>query len=311
MLTHEELHERMVEWAAVDVDPGFEDALDDPTLIDAHAHCFPIRPTWGPGGTDVDTAVEVMDAHGVDRAVLLAEEQAEKPFVVPSWWVLERAAEYPERFVPFCVIDPRSIEGRRETIAELLSRYVDRGARGVGELKVGLAVDDDRMLALYELCADLDLPVLIHVDATHARDEVGLPRLEEVLASYPDVDVVAHSRGWWAHVSADVSEDEVDGYPDGPVEPGGRCGELLGAYDNLYADFSPSGFQAITRDLEHGQTFLERHHDSLLFGTDASYSGNPASFGEPIPHFAFFERFDLAPAAWEAIRHGNLERILR
>jgi hypothetical protein len=58
------------------------------------------------------------------------------------------------------------------------------------------------------------------------------------------------------------------------VEPGGRCDELLGTYDNLYADISMgSGFNAITRDVEYSQGFLERHHEKLLFGTDYLYPG--------------------------------------
>lgn len=81
--------------------------------------------------------------------------------------------------------------------------------------------------------------------------------------------------------------------------------ELLGEYDNCYADFSPSGFNAFVRDPDYAQTFLERHHDSLVFDTDASYLPDDA-----IPQFPFFLRFDLPVAAGENVRLRNLEPIL-
>lgn len=305
MRTKQELADAAEEWTVTpEQRASFEEGLGDATLYDGHSHVFPIDPYWGPGQTDLDEFVEGLDEHGVDRAVILAEEQTEKGFKVPSWWVLERAERYPDRLIPFCAIEPRMLPGP-ETMADLVDTYVERGARGFGELKVGLPVDHERMRALYDICEERGLPLLMHISDKHAVDEPGLPGLERMLREYPDLDFVMHAHGWWAHISAEVTREEMAWYAEGPVEPGGRCDELLAEYDNCYADFSPSGFNAFVRDLEYAQEFLERHHDSLVFGTDASYLPS-----KTVPHFGFFERFDLPAHAWEDIRFRNLESIL-
>ncbi|WP_114578716.1 amidohydrolase family protein [Saliphagus sp. LR7] len=306
MRTKDELESLAEEWTMTAAErESFEGTLSDATLYDGHSHVFPIVPNWGPGQTDLDELVEELDAYGVDRAVLLAEEQTEKGFKVPSWWILEQAQRYPDRLIPFCAIEPR-MGPDRETMADFIDRYADAGARGFGELKVGLPVDDERMQALYENCEERGLPVLMHISDKHAIDEPGLPGLERMLQRYPDLNFIMHAHGWWAHISAEVTREQMAWYAEGPVEPGGRCDELLAEYDNCYADFSPSGFNAFVRDLEYAQEFLERHHESLVFGTDASYFPE-----ETIPHFAFFDRFDLPAEAWENIRFRNLTSILR
>jgi len=126
-----------------------------------------------------------------------------------------------------------------------------------------------------------------------------------MVATYPDVDFILHAHGWWAHVSADVREDDLGRYPDRAVEPGGRCDELLATYGNLYADFSMgSGFNGLTRDEEYGQEFLDRHHESLLFGSDYLYAG------QQVPQFGFFSKFELTDDQWANICHRNVEGIL-
>jgi predicted TIM-barrel fold metal-dependent hydrolase len=305
MRSREELHEIAADWTVTPEErEAFEARLDDPTLIDGHAHIFPVEPYWAPGQTDLDELVEQLDVHGVDRAVILAEEQTEKGFKVPSWWVLEQVERYPDRLIPFLAIEPRMSPGP-ETVADIVDGYVEGGASGFGELKVGLPIDHERMQTVYEICQERGLPLLIHIDDRHGTDEPGLPGLERMLRTYPDLDFVMHAHGWWAHISAAVTAEDMSWYSDGPVEPGGRCDELLAEYDNCYADFSPSGFSALVRDLDYAQQFLERHHDSLIFGTDDNYLPDAT-----IPHFAFFQRFDLPPDAWENIRFRNLEGIL-
>jgi len=306
MRSREELHAIAADWEVTPEErEAFEATLSDPTLIDAHAHIFPVPPNWGPGQTDLDELVEQLDARGVDEAVILAEEQTEKGFKVPSWWVIEQCERYPDRLIPFCAIEPRMSPGR-DTVADFVDMYLDRGAKGFGELKVGLPVDHERMQMVYEICEERGIPLLMHIDDHHAADEPGLPGLERMLEAYPDLDFIMHAHGWWAHITAEVAAEEMAyGYQEGAVVRGGRCDELLAEYDNCYADFSPSGFNAFVRDLEYAQEFLERHHESLVFGTDKSYLPD-----DTIPHLGFFQRFDLPAAAWENIRFRNLERLL-
>ncbi|WP_436344957.1 amidohydrolase family protein [Natronorubrum sp. FCH18a] len=285
-----------------------DDPLADLPLVDAHTHVIP-EETLDMDPLHADELVSRMDDTGVDQAVVHALESPEAyPVQAPSWWVLEQVEAYPDRLIPFCSIDPRTLVYEEEfgAVTDLLERYVDRGARGFGELKAGLPIDDPRLETLYESCADHGLPILFHTDDKAMEDEVGLPRLEDVLASFPSVDFVAHAHAWWAHISADVRREDRGDYPAGPIEPGGRVPELLSAYDNIYGDVSAgSGWNALTRDAEYAQGFLEEHHERLVFGTDF------LAPEQAVPQLGLFDRFELPADAWANIRYRNLEGLLR
>lgn len=298
--------ERMEAWSDTPMDrPSFEGALSDPTLIDIHAHVFG-EGSLGREPVTADRMIAWMDEHGIDRTVLLPTESPEASSLAPTWWVLQQAASHPDRLIPFCGVDPRNLAYGRDNLERRLESYVDRGARGFGEHKMGLPIDDERCETVYEVCATHDLPVLLHLDQKSCTDEPGLPGFESVLRSFPEVDFIGHAHGFWAHISGGVTAAELSTYPTGPIAPGGRVDELLTEYPNVYADISAgSGFNALTRDPSVGQAFLERHAESLLFGTDY------LAVGQTVPQFAFFERFDLPPAKWERIRFRNAEAILR
>ncbi|EMA35656.1 amidohydrolase family protein [Halobiforma nitratireducens] len=288
--------------------PDQADDVADLPLIDAHTHLLPTG-TLGRDPFSVDELVAWLDDNGVDRAVVHPLESPESyPVQTPSWWVLDEVDAASDRLVPFCTIDPRTLvyEDDFGAVTERLERYVDRGARGFGELKAGLPIDDRQLETLYERCADHELPILFHTDEKAMVDEVGLPNLEDVVASYPEVEFIAHAHAWWAHISADVESDDRGSYPSGPIEPGGRIPELLAEYDNLYGDISArSGWNALARDEEYAQSFLEEHHEQLVFGTDS------LSPDQQIPHFDLFERFDLPLEAWADVRYRTLESVLR
>lgn len=298
--------DRIRDAETADPGSGTQEGVDDLPLMDCHVHLTP-EETLDREPLTADQLVSWMDDNGVDRAVVLALDSPESyPVPAASPWVLDRVEPHPDRLVPFCTVDPRTLVYGRETVEELLERYVDRGARGFGELKPGLPIDDERLETVYELCAEYELPILLHTDDKAMIDEVGLPRFEDVLASFPDVDFLAHGPGWWAHVAADVDRDDLGDYPESEIGEPGRVPELLAAYDNVYGDLSaPSGWNALVRDEAFARGFLERHADQLVFGTDY------LSPDQEIPQFDLFERFSLAESAWAAIRYRNLREVLR
>lgn len=279
------------------------DDLPVDTLIDSHAHIGQVRLESLP--VTPERLIEYMDNHGIDQTVVLPlESPMSSAYYVTTREVLAAADRYPDRLIPFCSIDPRMYyRWGRDRYVTVLERYIERGARGFGELKCDLPVDHEHMQVLYELCDEHGLPIVMHIDDYHCTDEVGLPALEEMMASYPNANFILHAPGWWTHISAAV--ESTGGYPEGQVEPGGRCDELLAEYPNLYADFSMgSGFNALTRDEAYGQKFLERHHEKLLFGSDYLHPG------QEIMQFGFFEKFDLPDEAWENICHRNVADLL-
>ena len=273
-------------------------------LIDTHVHigrCWAHQPAM-----TVDGMLRWMDEHAVDRAVVLPLESPEaSSFLIPTDTVLQIASRHPDRFIPFAVIDPRAAMRERD-LRPVLEEYIASGARGFGEHKVGLPIDDPRSQTLYGIAGDLGLPVLLHMDGERNTDTVGLPGLERTLRKFPGTTFIGHAPAWWSSISGDCTFADLNGYPSGPVTPGGAVDRLLGEYANMWADLSAgSGAQAISRDLAYGEAFLERHHEKLLFATDYLFPG------QEVPQFELMERVRLSDAAREAITHGNAERLLR
>ena len=187
----------------------------------------------------------------------------------------ECAAVYrtdPEHYAWMC--NPEPIDP--DTVYETLRTYKAQGAVGIGELTCNLPLTDPTLQALFEAAGKLELPITLHMSPAvgcsyGVVDEPGLPLLEHCLKNFPQTIFVGHSACFWCEISGDAPTDAKgrNGYPTGPVLPGGRISELLEKYPNLYCDLSAtSGGQAITRDETHGLAFLQRFSDRMLFATD-------------------------------------------
>ncbi|WP_310905208.1 amidohydrolase family protein [Natrinema sp. 1APR25-10V2] len=291
--------------AAQEQESGPGDIQTETPLIDVHLHITPIDGTTRKAFS-AEQAISWMDDNGVDQAILLPLESPTSWFFpVPTWWILNEASRFPDRFIPFCAVAPQAADQfGDDVIRERLRTYADMGARGIGELKAPLPFDDDRVQTVYEMGAELDLPILFHMDGVNLTDKVSLPRTEAMLHSYPEVDFIGHGAGWWSSISGDI-ESVAMVWPDGPVAPGGAVPRLLAENDNLYSDLSGgSGWNALTRDPAFGQAFLEEHVDSLIFGTDK------LAPEQTVDQFALFQRFDLVPQEWEQIRNQNIQELL-
>jgi predicted TIM-barrel fold metal-dependent hydrolase len=273
--------------------------------IDVHTH---VGRVWnGEPGLSADALVRFMDEHQVARAVVLPLVSPEaSSYLNLTETALEAARRHPDRLVPFCCIDPRtSHAGGRAGLRAMVKEYVDQGAKGFGEHKAGLPIDHPKMRALYEVCEDLKLPVLFHMDAERGTDQPGLPGLEEVLKSFPSVSFIGHGPGFWASISGELLARDLGGYPTGPVQPGGALDRLLSGYDNLWGDLSAgSGAGALARDRDFAQQFLIRRADRLLFGTDYLRPG------QPVRQFELLAGFDLPAPLRAKIERGNAARLL-
>lgn len=162
-----------------------------------------------------------------------------------------------------------------------------------------------RMKALYEVCEDLRLPILFHMDGQRGTDVPGLPGLESVLKSFRTVPFIGHGPGFWASISGDATARDLAGYPRGPVKPGGALDRLFDRYPNLWGDLSAgSGAGALSRDREFGRRFLSRRADRLLFGTDYLRPG------QAVPQFELLASFDLPLDARVKIERGNAMQLL-
>ena len=276
-----------------------------PRFVDVHTHLGQI---WNHTRLlTADGLLAWMDEHGIDQAVVLPGVSPEAcSFPLTSDFVLEQTKAHRDRLIPFCCVDPRtSYSGKRHGLKHMLQHWIDQGARGFGEHKPGVPIDDPRSMDLYAVCGEVKLPVLFHLDEQRNTDEPGLPGLERVLKAHPATTFIGHGPGWWASIAGDVTAADLGGYPTGPVAPGGAMDRLFDGYPNLYGDLSAgSGAGAIGRDKAFGREFLIRRADRLLFGTDY------LSPGQAVPQFELFRETNL-PADVEAkIAHGNAKRIL-
>jgi predicted TIM-barrel fold metal-dependent hydrolase len=273
--------------------------------IDVHTH---IGRTWNPDEPlSADALVKWMDEHHVAKAVVLPLVSPESSsYLNLTEQAIDAARRFPDRLVPFCCIDPRtSYTGGRAGLRAMLKEYVDQGAKGFGEHKVGLPIDHPKMQAVYEVCDDLRLPVLFHMDNQRGTDVPGLPGLERVLKAFPAVQFIGHGPGFWASISGELTARDLGGYPNGPVKPGGALDRLFDAYSNLWGDLSAgSGASALSRDPAFGQRFLIRRADRILFGTDY------LKRGQKVPQFDVLAGFDLPPEVRAKVERGNAAKLL-
>jgi len=185
-----------------------------------------------------------------------------------------------------------------------LKEYIDKGAKGFGEHKPGVAMDDSRNMVLFESLNEVGLPCLFHLDNSRNMDRVGLPALEKVLKTYPDLVMIGHANGWWASIDGDAVQADFQGYPDREINRRGAVDRLLAEYPNMYGDLSAgSGANAISRDLEFGREFIIRNADKLLFGTDY------LKVGQKIPQFDLYENMDLPADVRAKVYKGNAEGL--
>jgi predicted TIM-barrel fold metal-dependent hydrolase len=261
--------------------------------------------------------IDWMDRNSVSQTVVHALIQyPEKYFPSQSEnfssdEIFEKFAATNGRVLPFCVVHPYAYNSTKE-IVKVLKRFKEKGAIGFGELKpkdaqgksMSFALDDQRMVRIYEACAEVDFPVLFHIDSSFVVDVPGLPALEGMLKKFPEVNFIGHANGWWNSISGDVKNFE--GYPEGKITPGGAAVRLLEKYPNMYADLSAnSGLNAITRDMEFGKQFLIDFSDKLLFGTDA-FGGTGGD-----SHFEFFNKIDLPEDVKNKIFRKNAHNLLK
>lgn len=270
-------------------------------MIDTHTHLhYEGRLPDEPRGLSAEQLVDRMNREGIGKSVLLP---IESPEVTSGFCTTEQAiaaAEaYPERLIPFIHVDPRN-----PYCTKLIEHFARHPlVRGFGELVDHLPIDDPLHKQIFATCSDLALPLVFYGSRISCWDEVGLPRLERCLQEFPDLIFVGHGQRWWAAISAD--DDGSAGYPETPVVAGGAADRLLGEYDNMYADLSAgSGYNAVTRDPEFTEGFIERHWRKLLFATDYLRAEME------LPQIEWMRQAPMAKEHREAIAEGNARQIL-
>ena len=295
--------------------------------IDIHAHAVLFKEYYPPHTSKLgemvmigaEELIEMYDELGIEKGILLPITAPEGQMSVLSSESCKFLVEkYPDRFDWFCNVDPRAGGNRvNGEMLRLLKHYKALGAKGVGEITCVLPADDPKVMNLFAACAACDMPALIHIDIFPDRaygiyDELGLPRIEKVLQTYPDLKLIGHSQAFWAEISGDLTEENRGRYPAGKVQPGGRVVELMRKYPNLYCDLSAgSGHNAIMRDPEFGMAFLEEFQDRIMFGCDICHTENRHSHGFKRFLEEMLDTGKLKADIYQKIVRDNAIRILK
>jgi uncharacterized protein len=218
---------------------------------------------------DADACFTHMQGCGVTNAILLTpatdQDRAKQE--------MERR---PGRFARSVRIDPAVPDA--ETV---LRDALKGGAVSIGEMKFHVALDSPEMRRVYDVAAEMNVPVMMHIQTfPHFPGEMpyntGYPQFDKVLRAYPRTMFIGHGDLFWAHISALVPTDR--GYPAGPIKLGGLTDKWLSDFPNLYADLSAnSGNNALSRDTAFTRDFIVRHQTKLIFGSDCSCTDGKGS----------------------------------
>jgi len=228
-----------------------------------------------------------MDENGIDISCMLSWEAprddydpATKSFLsalsedpVPFERCLAYKEYAPERFLLGFCPDPR----KPDAIARLKSAARQFEIAMCGEFKLRMMFDNPDAIRMFRCCAELELPVLVHID--YEFDNGGYPwpnwwygggveALERALALCPQTNFIGHAPGFWANISGD-GKHLTEPYPTGAVQSGGKIVAMLDQYPNLYCDISAgSGHNALNRDLNFAKKFLTTYQDRVMYGRD-------------------------------------------
>lgn len=193
-------------------------------------------------------------------------------------------------------------------VAEV-EKYLKLGAPIIGESKFGVECDSPEMQALYQLAEKYDVPILMHW--LHNMYNRGYERFYKMLEKYHKVNFLGHAQTWWSNIDKNQT-DQNNVYPKGKVAPGGLTDQLLSTYTNLYADLSaPSGLNAILRDEDHMRSFMQRHQDRIVFGSDCpdKFGYGDGCTGAKI--IAGIKRVAPSKEIERKILYGNAKKLLK
>ncbi len=288
-------------------------------FIDIHAHAYRM-PAVMPGGkpwfSTPDQLLRRYAELGIEKACLLPIVNAEVYLPQSNEEILQMAEQHPDRFIPFCNLDPRAISNSADApLGDLLRYYRDLGCKGIGEVMPNLPFLDPRVQNLFQHAEAVGFPLIF--DISHCignryglYDDPGLPQLERCLQNFPKLIILGHGPAYWAEIGKLRSPDDRSGYPAYAFDEEGAVPRLFRKYPNMYGDLSAgSGYNALARNPAYAVKFLNEFQDRLLFGTDI------CGPDQPVPQADFLRRLQatrkISAATFAKIARGNAAQLLK
>jgi uncharacterized protein len=252
-------------------------------ITDVHTH------DYATNDGEVRKWIKTMDECGIEKSIVLTEASGARFDSIYSIY-----SKYANRFDLWCGFDYTGYDksGWSSAAVKELERCFKKGAKGVGEegdkglgmffnpVKAwGMHFDDPRMKPLFEKCAQLGMPISIHVadpiwmyekiDSTNDglmnaqswRIDMTKPgiigfdallqTLENVIKNNPKTIFIACH---FANLNHDM----------------GKLGDLFDKYPNFYADISARYAESAPIP-KYMSAFYAKYQDKLLYGTDMSF----------------------------------------
>ncbi len=297
-------------------------------FIDIHTHVYRLLPpTIGaPSFSTPKQLLKRYDEMRVDYAVLLPIVSPEIYYPQAVEDILEIAQQYPDRFVPYCNVDPRCCTNSpRAPLAKVLQYYKDLGCKGVGEVMPNLRLMDPLVQNLFAAAEEVDLPI-VYDGSTQIGgdfglyDDMGMPQLEYTLQSFPKLKIFGHGPVFWNEIGPLETPaqrgvymcwkgNQVCRLPEGPITAEGTVPKLLRKYDNLFGDLSDgTAYNAIARDPHFGPRFLAEFEDKLYFGTDMCFPDMPVELDSLL--ISWKETGKISETTFRKIAYDNAARLL-
>lgn len=294
-------------------------------FIDIHSHAYRIKPPKLKFSTP-DELIRRYDKMKVDMAVLLPIVSPEIYFPQAVEDIIEMANDRPDRFIPYCNVDPRAI--RNSPFAELdvaIMHYKALGCKGVGEVMPNMRLDDPLVYNLFRCTAKADLPIVYDGSSQLSHDfglydDPGLPMLENMLLEFPTLKIFGHGPVFWSEIGQLHTVAERGVYmspygkqylnlPKGDIDAEGTVPRLLRKYPNLHGDLSdPTAYNALARDENYGPRFLSEFEDRMYFGTDLCSPDMPVKLDSLLIHWR--ESGKISETTFRKVAYENAEKLL-
>jgi uncharacterized protein len=257
-------------------------------VIDMHSH------DYAAGEEQIGQWISNMDRFSIEKTVILTSATGDK---FDS--IVDKYSAFGDRFEIWCGFDYTGYDTGKDWPGHALKeleRCHKKGARGVGELgdkglglvyckpvpAYGMHLDDPGMKPLLERCAELGMPVNIHVADPYWM-YLPTDSTNDGLMNAYDWKIDLEKEGILDHEELIATLENA--VRDNPGTTFIAChfanccydlsilGRMLDKYPNLFADISARYAETATIP-RYMKAFYEKYQDRLVYGTDLGFDEN-------------------------------------
>lgn len=297
-------------------------------FIDIHSHVYrilPMKNEFVPPFCTPDQLLKRYDEMKVDYAVLLPVVNSEIYFTQAVEDIVEIAQQHPDRFIPYCNVDPRAVTNSPTApLDKVIAYYKSLGCKGIGEVMPNMELLDPKVQNLFACAEKENMPIVYDGSVQKTGDfglydDPGLPQLEYTLLQFPNLKIFGHGPVFWCEIARLETPAErgvyfgINGQQGklnrGPVLEEGVVPKLFRRYPNLCGDLSDgTAFNAFARDPEYGPRFMSEFEDRLYFGTDMVAVDMPVKMDKLL--LSWREQGKISETTFRKIAYDNAAKLL-